>query len=415
MTFIVPFGGSWPVTTRRLYFDDARRLRFDALVVAVDAGERGVCKLVLDQTAFYPEGGGQPADQGRLHDLAVVDVQEDGDVIFHHVQGVPPAVGQRVWGEVDGPRRLDHMQQHTGQHLLSSLLLEKHGLETLAFHMGRAASTIDVPGDPLPATALAALEDDLAQVVREARPVTTRIHQSPAELPAPLRKPPAVAGPFRVVTIDGLDRSPCGGTHVANTAELELLSLASMERLKRGVSRIEFRCGGRARHDLRARITSMRALRRVLQAEEAGLQEAVERQSARIREQERNLRALTREVLPVRVDALLAGAERVAGHVVLVREVGAEVRDDLAALGRECGSRPTTIAVLLCAGQPRGQIVCGACPPLDARAVVLAAGGSGGGSAGFAQGSFVGEAAVALSLADRFIRGRLAEASGGDG
>ena len=225
---------------------------FDAQVVA-RRQTGGKPAVALDRTAFYPTGGGQPNDTGVLIDstgrsCVVVDVSTDDDLVWHTLNEDPG--GDRVAGAVDWDRRFDHMQQHTGQHILSQAFVVTADAETVAFHLGDKASTIDrrTGSSDLDAAALARAEAAANEIVDRALPVSASF-VTPEELATlPLRKPPKVTENIRIVQVQGFDWSACGGTHVANTSQVELIKIVGTER--RGAElRVTFLCGRRARAD----------------------------------------------------------------------------------------------------------------------------------------------------------------------
>jgi alanyl-tRNA synthetase len=305
--------------TDRLYFADPYLTTFTASVVARSDRE-GHPAVALDRSAFYPEGGGQPADHGQLDAVAVVDVQSDDDGTIWHLLA-RPLDGDTVEGEIDWVRRFDHMQQHHGQHLLSAAFEELFHLRTVAFHLGADYATIDLDGDASESQ-LTAAEERTNQVIWEDRPVEARF-VTPQELAAiPLRKPPTVDGAIRVVSVPGFDHSACGGTHPRSTGAVGLLHVRRRE--KRGAeTRVEFVCGGRALRDLR-RKSAM--LSRLAAGFTVGLDE-IEEAVRRMRDQE----ASSRKRLATAMERLLVyeAAELVAalpgGGMPLV----SQVRDDL--------------------------------------------------------------------------------------
>ncbi len=224
--------------TERLYYHDAYLTRFDAAVVGRDDDGR---RIYLDRTAFYPTSGGQPFDTGRLGGVSVVDVVDEGDRIAHLLAG--PVAGERVAGEVDWPRRFDHMQQHTGQHLLSAVIADRFGAATVSVHFGRESSTLDLEAASFTHDQAVEAEALANVAVTENRPV--RVSFEAAATAAGLRKAPDREGTLRIVTIEGLDRSACGGTHVRATGEIGLVAIRKVERVKQLV-RLEFYCGTRA-------------------------------------------------------------------------------------------------------------------------------------------------------------------------
>ncbi len=243
-------GTSFPtVSSERLYFADAYLTGFSASVVA-RAERAGRPAVALDRTAFYPEGGGQPSDRGMLNAVPVLDVQADEDgTVWHVLDGALD--DDLVQGQVDWPRRFDHMQQHHGQHLLSAAFEELFGLRTVAFHLGAQHATIDLAGDP-PDEQVVAAESRTNEIIWEDRPVQARFVTAEELARIPLRKPPVVDGPVRVVSVPDFDHSACGGTHPRSTGAVGLLHVRRRE--KRGSdTRIEFVCGGRVLRDLRGR------------------------------------------------------------------------------------------------------------------------------------------------------------------
>lgn len=225
--------------TERLYYTDAYLRSFDARIVDRASDGRTV---YLDRTAFYPTSGGQPFDTGTLAGLAVTDVVDEGDRIAH-VLASPASTIETVHGEIDWTRRFDHMQQHTGQHLLSAIFADTYKLETVSVHFGAESSTLDLDTESLAQNTLLAAERLANIAVAEPRAVTVSFED--AATATGLRKPPPREGELRVVSIDALDRSACGGTHVRSTAEIGAILLRRTERVRKA-TRVEFICGLRA-------------------------------------------------------------------------------------------------------------------------------------------------------------------------
>jgi len=224
--------------TERLYYQDCYLREFRARVVeTVDAGRR----VYLDRTAFYPTSGGQPFDVGTLGGVPVCEVVDEEDRIGHLLQA--PIGGTEVTGVIDWNRRYDHMQQHTGQHLLSAVLEELFKIRTVSFHMGGESSTIDVAAASLSADQIEQAENRCAEIAAEARPVRITFEEAAEDLE--LRKASTRTGTLRIVNIDQFDRSACGGTHVRSTAEIGPVLIRKTEKI-RGNTRLEFVCGSRA-------------------------------------------------------------------------------------------------------------------------------------------------------------------------
>jgi alanyl-tRNA synthetase len=234
--------------TERLYYADSTLLEFDARVTAVRERD-GHAAVALDRSAFYPASGGQLYDTGLLrsggHAVRVLEVAEDeGGEVLHLVQS-PLAVGDTVRGEVDGARRRDHMQQHTGQHLLSAAFLELFRAPTVSFHMGDESCSIDLDTKALTDQQVREAERRVNQIVTEDRPVTIRSASAEEARDLGVRKIPPGIERLRLIDISGYDLNACGGTHVARTGEIGAILLRKTEKVKQG-ARVEFVCGGRA-------------------------------------------------------------------------------------------------------------------------------------------------------------------------
>ena len=237
--------------TERLYYHDSRLLEFDARVISLSELDDGQIAVTLDRTAFYPTGGGQPTDTGTLGEARVVDcIDAEDEGVLHLIQGPTPEVGDTVHGKIDWQRRLDHLQQHTGQHILSAAFVHLFDAPTRSFRVLEQECEIDIAlADPTDEKIEQAV--DLAnQIIWESRPI--RISQVTSEEAAalPLRKEPAREGELRLIEIGDFDLTPCGGTHASATGEVGVIAVRSWERAK-GLTRIQFIAGIRALADFR--------------------------------------------------------------------------------------------------------------------------------------------------------------------
>src|SRR3989449_6685297 len=237
--------------TERLYYNDSRLLEFDARVIGVSQRDDGAVAITLDRTAFYPTGGGQPSDTGTLGEARVIDcidVEDEG--VLHVIQGPVPDVDDTVHGKVDWLRRLDHMQQHTGQHILSAAFVRSFAAPTHSFRVLEHECEIDVALDD-PTDARIDQAVDLAnQIIWECHPIQIRQVTMQEAASLPLRKEPARKGELRLIEIDEFDLTPCGGTHATSTGEVGVIAVRSWERAK-GLTRIHFMAGIRALADYR--------------------------------------------------------------------------------------------------------------------------------------------------------------------
>ena len=246
--------------TERLYYADSHLIEFEARVTDVTERVSGWTAVILDRTAFYPTGGGQPSDTGTLNGLRVVECIDDGDNgVLHVVQGMTPARGAVVKGRVDWLRRLDHMQQHTGQHILSQALVTLFKAPTKSFRVLEQSCEIDVDlANPSSEVIERAVE--LANnVIWEDRQITILNVTSQEAAQLPLRKDSAREGELRLIEIEGFDLTPCGGTHAYRTGEVGMIALRTWERAK-GLVRIEFVAGVRALADYRKANKSAREI-----------------------------------------------------------------------------------------------------------------------------------------------------------
>ena len=246
---------------------------------------------VLDRTAFYPASGGQPFDLGVLGGAAVREVVDEGDRIAHILE--TPLNHIEVDGRIDWPRRFDHMQQHTGQHLLSAVLMELFEIPTLSFHMGAAVSTIEVGTEALDRERLEKIEEHFAEIVGAARPVTIAFEDSSADLG--LRKESWRTGTLRIISIEGLDRSACGGTHVRSTAEIGPILIRKLDKI-RGHARLEFVCGLRALRQAREDFRNLSEISRVLSVPIEDTPALVAAQSDRVKALEKTCQCLSMDL-----------------------------------------------------------------------------------------------------------------------
>jgi alanyl-tRNA synthetase len=237
--------------TERLYYQNSRLLEFDASVTGLSELDDGQIAVTLDRTAFYPTGGGQPADTGTLDDARVVDcIDAEQEGVLHVIQGPAPEVGDTVRGKIDWLRRLDHLQQHTGQHILSAAFVRLFDAPTLSFRVLEHECEIDVELENPTDSRIEQAVDLANQIIWESRPITIRQVTSEEAAALPLRKEPAREGDLRVIEVDDFDLTPCGGTHARSTGEVGVIAVRSWERAK-GLARIHFMAGIRALADYR--------------------------------------------------------------------------------------------------------------------------------------------------------------------
>lgn len=243
--------------TRQLYYEDQYLKAFTARIVEKRPRKKGGFEIILDQTCFYPEGGGQPADIGTLGDVSVVDVRkgENGEIL--HITDGDPGAGE-LSASLDWEHRYEYMQQHTGQHVLSGALF-RHGLETVSVHQGSDFTTIEVNAPEVPEEKLRRIEAEANQVIRENRVVRDFEVEEDEVDRYELRRPPKVSGRIRLVEIDGFDLVACGGVHLSGTGEVGVVHAVRTEKI-RGNSRIYWKIGRRAYKDYREKTEITNAL-----------------------------------------------------------------------------------------------------------------------------------------------------------
>jgi len=356
--------------TDRLYYNDPYLQAFDATVRRVDRRDDRL-RVTLDRTAFYPTSGGQPFDTGLLGPFRVVDVIDEEDGSISHVvepaaenpeSRVPnPEPGQVLRGAIDWPRRFDHMQQHTGQHVLSAACSRLFDVRTVSFHLGAAISTIDLAREMTPAE-IAAAENEANRVVWEDRPVAIRFATAEEAARLPLRKEPVRGGTLRLIDIEQFDLSACGGTHVARTGGIGVIAVAGWERFKGG-QRIEFACGGRALNAFRSLRDAVGAGVRLLSVLPEELPGSIERLQAELKEQKRATIALQNDLARYRAEEIAASAEPVrlrpdtpADYRLVARAVDADA-NGLKALAAAVTAAPGFVVVLVSTSTPALAVV----------------------------------------------------------
>lgn len=371
--------------TERLYLSDPYLRRFHARVVRTLQRD-GKLAVVLDRSAFYPEGGGQPGDRGTLGRASVVDTQEqDGEVL--HLVDATSWNAEEVDGEIDWNRRFDHMQQHHGQHLLSAAFQRVHGAPTVSFHLGEKTCTIDLdcPIERLTADALRSAEATANESIWQDHPVIARDFTGEERARLTLRKEPVKGD--RVILVEGVDASPCGGTHPRRTGEVGCIAVLRAQRWGSGATRVEFVCGNRAVRQLIQATDSIARAAAVLRVAPAEIVEGATRLAAEAQAKRKAVEALEEKLSAQSAEQLIAAHP--SGAIVHTVEGGMEAAKLLAA-GLVARGRIALIAssdggrVHLCFARPPGN---GPSMSSILKNVLPIIGGKGGGSAEMAQGS----------------------------
>ncbi|MGI4755256.1 MAG: alanyl-tRNA editing protein [Janthinobacterium lividum] len=397
----------------RIYYDDPGCTSFTAEVTAIREIARvdgkQVWQIALDRTAFCPTSGGQPFDTGVLTATArsgasltvpITNVEEDESGEVWHTTAKPLQEGTAVSGAVDADRRRDHMQQHSGQHLLSAVLYRDFGARTISFHLGSETSTIDLEGATLTEQALEQAEQATNQVVGQALPISIQhVSQNEAEdmlAKGLLRKLPPRSGRIRLIEIPGLDLNACGGTHVANTAGIGPLLLRGTEQVRGGV-RLAFVCGGRAIQAAHDDFQRLAGLARTLSTGVEEVPDRIARLLAESRSAAKERTALLRSLAEAEAVQLAAPAtSSLVVHTLDPQQPGRDaayakllasalVTNTPAKLALIAFPQGTESSVVLAA--KRGSLDCGT----SLRAALSDIGGRGGGSQEMAQGSLASD------------------------
>ena len=395
--------------TARLYYDSPSTREFDGTIVRTD--ERDGCQLVwLDRTAFYPTSGGQPFDTGTLGSCRVEEVAEDeADAVVHVVAPGPHGLlrtADRVRGVVDWTRRFDHMQNHSGQHVLSAAFARVFDVRTVGFHLGIDVSTIDLARE-MSAAEIHCAETEANRIVWENRPVTIRYASAEEASLLPLRTESSRSGILRLIEIAGFDLSACGGTHVAYTGAIGLIAVSAWERFKGG-QRLEFLCGDRALSRLRLLRDSMAASIRSLSVVPAALPSAIERLQNDLKEQKRTISVLQSELARFRADELAHQAEAIGSYNVVLTTVDGDA-NALKVLAAAVVGRSGLIAVLVSTSTQAIVVARSGDVSISAQELLATLlnefGGRGGGKPDLAQGGGLNAPAEAiLEFARQIIR-----------
>ena len=373
--------------THRLYYTDPYATDFEAEILRVEDLD-GRTAVVLDRSAFYPTSGGQPHDVGTLGDARVVDVVEGDDGAVRHIVEGSPGAGA-IAGRIDWPRRFDHMQQHTGQHVLSAAFDRLAQARTESFHLGSSSSTIDLAREVRP-EAIARVEDEANRIVWEDRPVHIRFADAAEAAALPLRKESVRTGTLRLIDVEGFDLSACGGTHVARTGAIGVIAIASWEKF-RGGTRVEFVCGGRALRSHRALRDVVAAGVRVLSVLPADLPAGIERLQSDLKEARRTIKGFQRALAGHEAVRLASLAESIDGLPVVAAALEGWDANGLKGIASAIAGRPGHAAVLF-GGPPPAAVVAArsADAALDCtallRRLIERFGGNGGGRPELAQG-----------------------------
>ncbi len=367
--------------TAKLYYQDSHLRRFSATVLSCEPAKQGFA-VILDATAFYPEGGGQACDLGTLGDARVLEVQEKEDGILHFCDK-SLEVGQTVEGQIDWVRRFVLMQQHSGEHIVSGIINRLYGWHNVGFHMGSQLMTIDFDG-PIPADALPDIERKANEAVWANLPVRCWYPEE-AALPAiPYRSKRELPWPVRIVEIPGVDTCACCGTHVKQTGEIGLIKLVSCIKFHAGV-RIEMACGSNALALAAAVFRQNRAVSQAFSAKMLETGAAAQKMNEALAAEKLRANMLQSKLFD-RIAAGFAGKSNV--HLFADDLTPAQVRELADKIADHCTGWAAVFS-----GEAGSYSVCIVSRGADVKAVGQSLGARGGGKPGFFQGNLKAEKA----------------------
>jgi alanyl-tRNA synthetase len=403
------------MSSDRLYYTDSYLVEFDAVVREVHLqGDKW--KVVLDRTAFYPTSGGQPFDTGTLGDANVLDVFDQEDGTIGHLVDRELETNSRVRGHVNWARRFDHMQQHTGQHLLSAAFEREAGARTVSFHLGTSVATIDLDKE-LSVQQMAQIEDIVNGVLWEDREICVKFVTAHEAAKLPLRKDPTREGDLRIIEIKDYDLSACGGTHVKRTGAIGMIAVSGFERFKGGL-RVEFVCGSRALKAFRSLKNSVSGSVRLLSVLPEELPSAIEKLQMAGRFQQKSQEGLYERLAAHEAASLAASGEKIGDANVVAAAVSGWDANGLKKLASSVTSKPRTIAVLLSTESPALIVISRSNDMSIDTGVILKGlidqfGGRGGGKGSMAQGGGLAGDAHAILHAARAEISRQAQVDSG--
>jgi len=403
------------LSTIKLYHENAYIKEFTANITKVTPLANDRWAVILDRTAFYPESGGQPFDNGLLNALPVIDVQEDGEEVIHILESQPTS--NSVQGTINWERRFDHMQQHSGQHILSGAFYSVLKANTISFHLGTDSSQIDLDIGTLTPENLQAVETAANQIIFSAKAVHTHLLNPNTLHQFPLRKLPTKDfTEIRLVAIADFDYSACCGTHVTNTGEIGLIKIRSWERKNNGI-RIDFVCGWRGLTDYQQKNIILQQLSSCLSLPIADIVQGVKKQLLKVDSTTKELSALKQELYHNLAATLYQQGESIGNHKLIVHNLANAIPNEISSLAKELTSTPHTIALISGVNpeQTKVHLVFSASPDVaihmsqELKNVLPLVDGKGGGNIQSAQGggNKIDQLSAALALAKENIKKQL--------
>jgi len=375
--------------TIKLFFEDSKLTSFTATIINSKTIDDGVA-ILLDQTAFYPTSGGQPFDMGNINEERVQDVWEDPEGIWHRLPSIPKS--KLVNCEIDWSRRFDHMQQHTGQHIISAFFVNLFSANTISFHLGKEHSTIDLDIGEISDDQILELELCANTYIWENHTVSVQTINDDQIKAIPFRKPPQVSGTIRVIKVGKLDASACGGTHVNETGEIGMIKITGFEHYKNG-TRISFICGKRALCDYQTKLNSIKKVSRELSIHPDQIYETLIGILNESKEQSRLFRKVQNEAFTYMADKIWNETPISYDRKIICKHFIDMSFDDLRNIAKILRNHPKTMCLLASTYEDTVRLICTRSEDLlevNAGEILKKAtnllGGKGGGSPELAQG-----------------------------
>jgi len=291
--------------TKRLYFENPYQTEFESAVKSM-VQKDGKHLVVLEESCFYPESGGQPADRGDINGIDVLDVFEENDEVVHVLS--KEISGKKARGKIDWKRRFDHMQQHAGQHILSQCFHRLMKGKTVSFHLGECVSTVDIDIEEISDRKLLKVEEMANKIVFENREIKTYFVSEEKISDVPLRKPPKKSGLIRIVEVTDFEHSACGGTHPGYTGEIGMIKIIGQERIRQ-ILRFTFVCGQRALHDYTRKHRILTDTAVILSSHEEEVPDAVDKLVSDLKDQKKKNRRLSRKLYQFEAEKIIRDAE----------------------------------------------------------------------------------------------------------
>lgn len=392
--------------TKRCYFEDPYRVEFEANVIdRATYNEKPA--LILDQTCFYPESGGQPADKGTINNIKVIDVIEDSGKILHILE--KEVTDAKIIGKIDWDVRFDHMQQHAGQHILSQCFHKLLEGKTLSFHLGEDSSSVEIDLKKISDEEVEKVEERANEVVFQNREIKTYFIQEDQIQGIPLRKPSLKKGSIRVVEVAEFDHSACGGTHPRTTGEIGLIKILKSERIRNNI-RFEFVCGGKALRDYMMKNKILRQIAVRFTVSEQETMASIEKLSSDFKTQKKKMREIQKKVLRFEAQEIIKDSKE-----KIIKDIFKErTAEDIKLLALNIIKKGDYVVLFGLELKDRAHLVLGCSENLDLDmrelipVVSSVVGGKGGGRPSFVEisGQELEKIDLALGEAYKFIKSR---------